>query len=177
MFSSVQWGKQCHSLPGVSVRIEIVLTEHLTQWMAPAEGLIPAGIIIIPSTGCLSLKIWHKSDYCSFTSRTYSYFKKWFETLERVSRSVCPTLSDPMYCSPPGSSVHGMLQARILEEVAIPFSRGSIIPTQGLNPVLLHCRRALNRLSHQGNPWNLKPLLYSWKFGALQGQTWIVVVV
>ena len=35
------------------------------------------------------------------------------------------TLCDPMGCSPPGSSVHGILQARILEWVAIPFSRGS----------------------------------------------------
>ena len=35
----------------------------------------------------------------------------------------CPTLCDPMDCSPPVSSVHGILQARILEWVAIPFSR------------------------------------------------------
>ena len=37
----------------------------------------------------------------------------------------CPTLCDPMDCSPPGSSVHGILQARILEWVAISFSRAS----------------------------------------------------
>ena len=37
----------------------------------------------------------------------------------------CLTLCNPMDCSPPGSSVHGILQARILEWVAIPFSRGS----------------------------------------------------
>ena len=36
-----------------------------------------------------------------------------------------PTLWDPMDCSPPGSSVHEILQARILEWVTIPFSRGS----------------------------------------------------
>ena len=36
-----------------------------------------------------------------------------------------PTLCNPMDCSPPGSSVHGILQARILEWVAILFSRGS----------------------------------------------------
>ena len=40
----------------------------------------------------------------------------------------CPTLCDPMDCSPPGSSVHGILQARILEWVAIPFSKGSSWP-------------------------------------------------
>ena len=35
----------------------------------------------------------------------------------------CPTLSDPMDCSPPGSSVHGIFQARVLEWVAIAFSK------------------------------------------------------
>ena len=39
-----------------------------------------------------------------------------------------PTLCDPMVCSPPGSSVHGILQARILEWVAIFSSRGSFPP-------------------------------------------------
>ena len=39
-----------------------------------------------------------------------------------------PTLCDPMDCSPPGSSIHGILQARILEWVAIPFFRGSSWP-------------------------------------------------
>ena len=47
---------------------------------------------------------------------------KWKES--EVAQS-CPTLCDPMDCSPPGSSVHGILQARILEWVAISFFRGS----------------------------------------------------
>ena len=41
---------------------------------------------------------------------------------------VCPTLCNPMDCSPPGSSVHGILQGRILEWVAMPSSRGSTRP-------------------------------------------------
>ena len=40
----------------------------------------------------------------------------------------CPTLWDPMDCGPSGSSVHGILQARILERVAMPSSRGSSRP-------------------------------------------------
>ena len=40
----------------------------------------------------------------------------------------CPTLCDPMDCSPPGFSVHGILQTGILEWVAISFSRGSSWP-------------------------------------------------
>ena len=41
------------------------------------------------------------------------------------SLRLCPILCDPMDYSPPGSSVHGILQTRILEWVAISFSRGS----------------------------------------------------
>ena len=47
----------------------------------------------------------------------------------------CLTLCDPTDYSLPGSSVHGILQERILEWIAISFSRG-IFPTQGLNPGL-----------------------------------------
>ena len=50
-------------------------------------------------------------------------------------------------------TVHGILQARILEWGAFPFSRG-IFPTQGSNPGLLHCRRLPYQLSHQGKRKN-----------------------
>ena len=56
------------------------------------------------------------------------------------SRSdVSPTLCHPIDCSLPGSSVHGIFQARILEWVAFLFSRGSSLEnsTQGSNPGLL----------------------------------------
>ena len=62
-------------------------------------------------------------------------------------------LVTPLYltlCDLPGSSVHGILQARILEWAAM-FLQG-IVPTQGLNPVLLHSRQILYLLSHQGSP-------------------------
>ena len=55
------------------------------------------------------------------------------------------TLCDLMDCSLPGSSVHGILQAKILEWVAIHLSRG-IFLTQGLNPGLPHCRHILYHL-------------------------------
>ena len=45
-----------------------------------------------------------------------------------VSLSVMPTLYDSMGCSPLGSSIHGIVQARILEDVVIPFSKGSSWP-------------------------------------------------
>ena len=61
---------------------------------------------------------------------------------------------DPTDCSPPGSSAHGILQARILEWVAIPFSRGSS-PTQGLNLCFyVSCfgRQVLYRQRHLESP-------------------------
>ena len=41
---------------------------------------------------------------------------------EREVSQLCPTLRDPMDCSPPGSSIHGIFQARVLEWGAIAFS-------------------------------------------------------
>ena len=51
----------------------------------------------------------------------------------------CLTLCDPMDCSPPGSFVHGILQARILEWVAMPFSRGSSPPKDGTQVSCVFC--------------------------------------
>ena len=53
-----------------------------------------------------------------------SFSNAWMEVKSEVSLS-CPTLSDPMDCSPPGSSVHGIFQARVLEWGAIAFSKMS----------------------------------------------------
>ena len=48
---------------------------------------------------------------------------------EREVAQLCPTLSDPMDCSLPGSSVHGIFQARVLEWGAIAFSVAYSCPT------------------------------------------------
>ena len=60
--------------------------------------------------------------------------------LREKSFQSCQTLCDPIDCSPPGSSVHGILPARILEWVAMPFSRGfsqpGIEPTSLMSPAL-----------------------------------------
>ena len=63
----------------------------------------------------------------------YLYFCTWLIPLSIICPACmcakllqsCPTLCSPMDHHPPGSSVHGILQARILHWVAIPFSRGS----------------------------------------------------
>ena len=86
-----------------------------------------------------------------------------------LAAQSCPTLCDPKDCSPLGSSVHGVLQADILEWVAMPSSRGfsqppgkpkntgggrlpllqGIFSTQESNWGLLHCRRILYQLKYQ----------------------------
>ena len=54
--------------------------------------------------------------------------EKTLESLESEVAQLCLTLCDPMDCSLPGSSVHGIFQARVLEWAAISFSRGSSQP-------------------------------------------------
>ena len=70
---------------------------------------------------------------------------------ESVSRSVMSGSLDTMDCSPPGSSVHEILQARILGVGCHALLQGSFW-TQGSNPCLLHCRQILYHLSHRGSP-------------------------
>ena len=63
---------------------------------------------------------------------TYSNYalRKSESEVKVLVAQLCLILCDPMDCSPPGFSVHGILQARILEWIAIPFSRG--LPHPGI---------------------------------------------
>ena len=64
---------------------------------------------------------------------------------------LCPTVCNPMDCSPPGSSTHSDSPGKNIWVGCHALLQG-IFPTQGLNPGLLHCRWILYRLSHQGSP-------------------------
>ena len=81
---------------------------------------------LVPSPGfhhpCLD---YHSTSQVTITPRPHSSTSS--RNMSLVAQ-VCPSLCDPMDCSPPGSSAHGTLQARILEWVAICFSRGSSPP-------------------------------------------------
>ena len=87
------------------------------------------GIRVFSSESVLHIR-WPKYLSCSFSispSSDYSGLISFRIDCVLVTQS-CLTLCDPMDCNPPGSCVHGILQARILEQVAIPFSRGSSRP-------------------------------------------------
>ena len=68
--------------------------------------------------------------YFTFSKTTLKHPKTAAAAAAAAAKSLqlCPTLCDPINGSPPGSSVPGILQGRILEWVAIPFSKGSSQP-------------------------------------------------
>ena len=99
---------------------------------------------------------------------------------------LCPTLCDPMVCSPPGSSVHGDSPSKNTGVGCRSFLQG-IFPTQGSNPGLPHCRRILKpaelpgKCSEQGK-LNHIGKLYSyygqevrelWSYTHIQRPNWI----
>ena len=74
---------------------------------------------------------------------------------------LCPTLCDPMDCSLPGCFVHGILQARILEQVAFPFSKGrGDLPNSGVEPRSPKLQVNSSLSEHQGSPQILEQEAY-----------------
>ena len=65
------------------------------------------------------------------------------------------------------NTVGKILQVRILEWVAFPFSRG-ISPSQGMNACFLHCGQILYQLNHQGSPRILEWIAYPFSGGSSQ---------
>ena len=117
-----------------------------------------------------NLSGWKKRKGKTVREENYSYYLNipkalitkivWWKVKVLIAQ-LCPTLCKPMDCSPPGSSVHKILQARILEWVCYLLLQG-IFPTQGSNLGLLHCRwilYCLNQTAKQGSPvwyWYIK---------------------
>ena len=76
---------------------------------------------------------------------------------------LCLTLCNPM-------DIHGILQARIMQWIAFPFSR--IFPTQGSNTGLPRCRQILYQLSHKGSPRILEWLAYPFSSRSSRPRIW-----
>ena len=72
----------------------------------------------------------------------------------------CPTLCDPMDCSLPGSSIHGIFQTRKYWS-GLPFPSPGDLPNPGINPGSpTLCRQMLYHLSHQGSPYSERSILF-----------------
>ena len=119
-------------------KTKILTSGPITLWQVAGEKVDAVTDFIF-----LGFKITADGD-CSHEIKILALCKKKWKWL--VSDSL-----QSMDCSPPGSSVHGILQARVLDWVAISFSRG-IVPIEGLNLGLLQCRQILYHLSHQQSP-------------------------
>ena len=91
------------------------------------------------SHDCKSKKRVNTS-YSVYKSKTKTYLSKMFTCAK--SLQSCLTPCDPMDCSPPGSSAHGTLQARILEWVPMPSSRGS---SQSRDQTYVSCVSCIGR--------------------------------
>ena len=81
-------------------------------------------------THCSKGREMHHGDEHCFPETSCGIFYEWSWHVSICVQSLqsCLILCDPMDCSPSGSSVHGIFQARILECVAMPSSRGSAKP-------------------------------------------------
>ena len=84
----------------------------------------------------------------------------------------CPTLFNPVDCSPPGSFVHGDSPGQNTGVDNLSLLQG-IFPTLGSNPGLSHCRQTLHHLNDQGSPRILEWVAYPFSRGSSQprGQT------
>ena len=79
----------------------------------------------------------------------------------------CPTLCNPMDCNPSGSSVHGDSPGSNTGVTCHVLLQGTF-PTQGPNPVFLHCKQILYCLSQQGSPRILEWVAYPFCRGSSQ---------
>ena len=83
----------------------------------------------------------------------------------------CPTLRDPVDCTSPGLSVHGDSPGKNTG-VGCHAVLQEIFPTQESNPGLLHCRRSLSHLSHQGSPGILEWVAISFSMRSSLPRDW-----
>ena len=142
---------------------EMATHSSIPAWRIP--GMVEPGGL--PAMG--SHRVWHDwSDLAAgaffidpyilifflFLLRSNKFkWDKWKWKVKVLFTQSCPTLWDPMGCSTLGFSVHRILQARILEWVAVSLFQG-IFLTLGLNLGLLHCWQIIYHLNHQGSPEN-----------------------
>ena len=131
MFSLPHGSHSCKEKPGSSCRTTRWFSEHA---LLPSGGQEPLSCARVE---CALTQPSHREalppysgpSLCSALLQCPREIKNIFcstlVSLDPVcaqSLESCPTLSDPMDCSPPGSSVHGIFQARVLEWSAIAFS-------------------------------------------------------
>ena len=109
------------SINGILKDTNDLSDEEIHKWTLEVSFPVKLGCAMLPACGLFTrLEALSTLYFGGF----YGGFITW---VSEVAQS-CPTLCNPMDCGPPGSSVHGIFQARVLEWVAISFSKGSSQP-------------------------------------------------
>ena len=152
--------------------------KQLTRWILLYSPLA----LSLPSVHTISTRLIHQPPHhlfflrfltlhCLFLFHLLPVFFSYILGLYYLyPRIICTSKTESVNCSVvsdslrphetlPGSFVPGILQARILEWVAIPLLQG-IFPTQGSSPVLLNCRQIIYHLSHK---WHQQKLAFIMK--------------
>ena len=104
-------------------------TTIIPKCLLMATSIQPPGPPVAPASPDSEV-IRSKIGLCLLESLSTSFIWK-HKVKVKVSQS-CLTLCNPMDCSPPGSSIHGILKARILEWIAVLFSQD--LPNPGIEP-------------------------------------------
>ena len=130
------------------------ISQHQVWLHRSNFSLCPCQCMKISVTGCPDITHSFHSSFLPWT--LVHVLKDLLSNVKVLVTQSCLTLYNAMNCSLPGSSVHGILQARILEEVAIPFSRRSSQPKDQSPRICLPCcRQILYHLSHHGSPLSI----------------------
>ena len=144
---------------------------NFTVWR---KGRTWSGCLMSARFSFRVMKIVQKLDsdscHCNCLKCHWIAYFKWLKWIEVQVAQSCPT-----FCNPVDYTVHGILQARILEWVAFPFSKGSSQPrdlTQGLP----HYGQIPYQLSHKGSPRTLEWVAYPFSSGSSWPRNWTGVV-
>ena len=115
----------------------------------PSHGLFSVCVHSWGLSGCIISSLYKTIILIGLRPTSMALFYLSAELLQS-----CLTLCKPMDCSPPGSSVHGILQARILEWVAMSFSRGSSQPrNQNFFSCIYYTTGRFFTFEPLGKPW------------------------
>ena len=151
-----------HSLPGSSVHgiLQVRIVEWVTISFCRASSQPRDQTQVSCIAGWLftvwaTRKAWHSTE---IYLNIFPYIST-FECAVCLVALSCLTLCDPMDCSPPGSSVQWDTPGKNTGAGCHAILQG-ILPTQGSNQGLLHCRWILYHLSHQGSPRILEQVAY-----------------
>ena len=111
--------------PDIHNKYTQLISSKATKFSKPLHGILLKPLIRQKSInyGKLLKRILTITILSNWKKKKHHHTAQALKVKVLVAQS-CPTLYDPMDCSPPSSSVHGIFQARILEWVAVPFSRG-----------------------------------------------------